>query len=678
MFHLNFGDVAKEFYTESMELLDDMENSIIAIRENGADEERINAIFRAAHTIKGVCGMYDVSYIVRFTHIAENLLDYVRNGELQLSYELGELLLASKDHIQNLVEFAVASQNTQELPQTLKEVSDTLSNALCASMPSKTSACALVTKETDEAKRKTDSARWRMNIVFGSNIMEQGFEPASFLAYLRKNSTLFSAVVNLSALPLLRELEPTLCYVGFDILFTTEMSKAEILDVFEFVADDCKIELKDEPILETNTPLPSAVKEESPKAPAQASQVIATAPQASYTIRVDAEKIDRLINLIGEMVIANANVVQQSIDIKNSDLIESVSIVSRMLEDVRESAMQIRMVQIGETFNKFKRIVMDISKKLDKEIELIIKGGETELDKTVIEKITDPLVHIIRNALDHGIEAPADRGFKNKKGTVILNAYHDAGTVVIEISDDGRGLDKELLYQKGVENGLIEEGVNPSEQEIFKLILQPGFSTAFTITDLSGRGVGMDVVSKNIEALRGSIEIKSIKGEGTNFIIRLPLTLAIIDGFLVKVGETFYVAPLDMVVECIELDEIEKEEMRGNNYIDLRGAILPLLNIREFFDEKKVGNVRTNILVTHYAGKRYGFIVDELFGEFQTVIKPLGKIFAALRGISGATILGSGKVALILDVPALIKAMLTAHGTNDEKPITSYLPPRSG
>lgn len=673
MLHLNFSNIAKEFYAESTELLDDMENSLISIRENGADKEKIDAIFRAAHTIKGVSGMYEIGYIVHFTHVAENLLDYVRNGELQMSYELGELLLASKDHIQNLVEFAVTFLNAEEPTDELKKVSDTLSNALCASMPNKISAYSRAPNEISNAVQKASDRRWRMNIVFGSNVMEQGFEPASFLAYLRKNSTLFNAVVNLSALPLLQELEPTLCYVGFDVFFTTKMSEAEILDVFEFVADDCKIELKEELILETVASLPSDAKEETPKTPSQAPQAIAAASQSSYTIRVDAEKIDHLINLIGEMVIANANVVQQSIDIKNNELIESVSIVSRMLEDVRESAMQIRMVQIGETFNKFKRIVMDISKKLDKEIELVIKGGETELDKTVIEKITDPLVHIIRNALDHGIEAPADRGSKNQKGAVILNAYHDAGTVVIEISDDGRGLDKELLYQKGVEKGLIEEGITLSEQEIFKLILQPGFSTASTITDLSGRGVGMDVVSKNIEALRGNIEIKSVKGEGTSFTIRLPLTLAIIDGFLVKVGETFYVAPLDMVVECIELDEIEKDEMRGNNYIDLRGAILPLLNIREFFGEKRVENTRTNILVTHYGGKRYGFIVDELFGEFQTVIKPLGRIFAALRGISGATILGSGKVALILDVPALIKVMLTTtpYGANNEiKPLS--------
>jgi two-component system, chemotaxis family, sensor kinase CheA len=663
MTNLSFSDIAKEFREESMELLEAMETSLVFIRENGMDDEAINAVFRAAHTIKGTAGMYKIGFVVEFTHIAENLLDQVRNGKVQMSDELSELLLECKDHMQNLVEFSVATSNSEEPHEELKSASHRLSTALCANLQGGSEAA----HENEHASETPKAAaegekKWKMNLVFGQGVMEHGFEPASFLAYLRKHSSAFEAKVDVSAVPTITELEPTACYVGFEIAFESAMSEAEIIDVFEFVADDCKIALKEDlpPVVVTNTPV-TLTKEEPKKAAAQAAVA-----QASYSIRVDAEKIDHLINLIGEMVIANANVVQQSIDMKNGELIESVSIVSRMLEDIRESAMQIRMVQIGETFNKFKRIVMDISKKLNKEIELVIKGGETELDKTVIEKITDPLVHIVRNAVDHGIEATADRGAKNPKGTVILNAYHDAGTVVIEISDDGKGLDEEVLYRKGIEKGLIEEGAQLSQQEIFKLILEPGFSTAPAVTDLSGRGVGMDVVRRNIEALRGNIEIKSRKGEGTSLIIRLPLTLAIIDGFLVKVGDTFYVVPLDMVVECIELNEKEKAEMHGNNYIDLRGTILPLLNVGDFFDEAKNADARANIVVVHYAGRRYGFIVDELFGEFQTVIKPLGKIFAGLHGISGATILGSGKVALILDVPMLVSFILTLKGGSDE------------
>lgn len=661
---MNFSDIAKEFREESLELLEAMESSLMSIRENGMDDEMINAVFRAAHTIKGAAGMYKLDFVVEFTHIAENLLDQVRNGKIEMTDELGELLLECKDHMQNLVEFAVATGNEEAPTRELTETTARLGEALCETLGEEMqSHGGADTAVNNSAGSETN---WTMRLAFGKEVMEQGFEPASFLAYLRRNSSAFESRVDTSAVPLIESLEPTACYVTFTIRFTTSMSREDILDIFEFVHDECTIDLNEEvPALHAEVVTETVHKEEPKKISAQSANTQVQA-QNAYTIRVDAEKIDQLINQIGEMVIANANVVQQSIDMKNSELIESVSIVSRMLEDIRESAMQIRMVQIGETFNRFKRIVMDLSKKLGKEIELVIKGGETELDKTVTEKITDPLVHIIRNAIDHGIEAPENRGTKNPRGTLLLNAYHDAGTVVIEITDDGKGLDEEVIYRKGIEKGIIEEGAHLSQQEIFKLILEPGFSTAPAVTDLSGRGVGMDVVKRNIEALRGNIEIKSRVGEGTSFIIRLPLTLAIIDGFLVKVGETFYVIPLDMVVECIELSEREKSEMHGNNYINLRGTILPLLNVGELFDEKKTADARANIVVVHYAGRRYGFIVDELFGEFQTVIKPLGKIFADLHGISGSTILGSGKVALILDVPMLVSYILSFKGGADE------------
>ncbi|KIM10200.1 MAG: hypothetical protein KU37_11525 [Sulfuricurvum sp. PC08-66] len=671
---MSFSDIAKEFREESLELLEAMENSLLQIRQEGMDDEAINAVFRAAHTIKGSAGMYKLDYVVTFTHIAENLLDQVRNGTVPMTEALSELLLECKDHMQNLVEFAVATGNTQPPTPTLEEATARLGGALKANLGA---------LATDHAHAPTTAPtvevsivrQWTMRLSFGRSVMEQGFEPASFLAYLRKHSQSFKAGVDTQYVPMLEELRPTESYLKFTIEFATHLNREEILDVFEFVREESDIalvELVDAPVAPTTEvakPISAAqantALKTAPAAPTSAPAPTAVVAQNNYSIRVDAEKIDQLINQIGEMVIANANVVQQSIDLQNSELIESVSIVSRMLEDIRESAMQIRMVQIGETFNRFKRIVMDLSKKLGKEIELVIHGAETELDKTVIEKITDPLVHIVRNAIDHGIEMPQNRGTKNPKGTLTLNAYHDAGTVVIEIADDGKGLDEEVLYAKAVEKGLIDAGAHLSQEEIFKLILAPGFSTAAAVTDLSGRGVGMDVVKRNIEALRGTIEIKSTKGTGTTLAIRLPLTLAIIDGFLVQVGETFFVVPLDMVVECIELSDIQKEAMHGNNYIDLRGTILPLLNVGTFFGESHSEEARANIVVVHYAGRRYGFIVDALFGEFQTVIKPLGKIFAQLKGVSGATILGSGKVALILDVPMLVSYILTLRNGSE-------------
>ena len=647
---ISFSDIAKEFREESLELLEAMENSLVSIRENGMDNEAINAVFRAAHTIKGTAGMYKIDFIVEFTHIAENLLDQVRNGKVEMTDELGDLFLECKDHMQNLVEFAVSSDNREPPTEELLETTRTLGGVLSANL-SERNTPHVAQAEVDQTLASADLKSWTLSIVFDARTMESGFEPASFLAYLRKKSTLFEANVDVSAIPEIANLEPTACYVIFNVHFTTQMSEEEILDVFEFVRDDCFLIL--EALVQTvEVTLPKSTVETKKVHP----QVTNTQQsQGSYSIRVDAEKIDQLINLIGEMVIANANVVQQSINIKNSTLVESVSIVSRMLEDIRESAMQIRMMQIGETFNRFKRIVMDLSKKLGKDVELIIKGADTELDKTVIEKINDPLVHIVRNAIDHGLELPQERlaNGKNPKGSISLNAYHDAGTVVIEIKDDGKGLNEELIRAKAIEKGIIEEGSVLNQKQIFELILQPGFSTAPAVTDLSGRGVGMDVVKRNIEALRGNIEITSKPGEGTSFIIRLPLTLAIIDGFLVKVGETFYVIPLEMVVECLELGVAYKRDMHGNNYINLRGNVLPLLNVSDYFTEKKMETKRESIVVVQYAGRRFGFIVDELYGEFQTVIKPLGRVFSNLRGISGATILGSGNVALILDIPVL-------------------------
>ncbi|MEK7207107.1 MAG: chemotaxis protein CheA, partial [Pseudomonadota bacterium] len=304
---------------------------------------------------------------------------------------------------------------------------------------------------------------------------------------------------------------------------------------------------------------------------------------------------------------------------------------------------------------RFRRTVHDLSRELNKEIELVIDGAETELDKTVIERIGDPLMHLVRNAMDHGIEPASRRGAAGKpeKGTVRLNAFHDSGSIVIEVSDDGAGLNREKILKRALERGLVTPDQALSDKEIHNLVFEPGFSTTENVTSLSGRGVGMDVVRRNVEALRGMAEIESQEGRGTTVRMRLPLTLAIIDGFLMGVGSASYVVPLDMVVECVELDE--QHAARGRHYVDLRGEVLPFLRLREQFREEGQASRRENVVVVQYAGRKAGLVVDKLMGEFQTVIRPLGKIFANLQGVSGTTILGSGEVALILDVPSLIQ-----------------------
>jgi len=362
---------------------------------------------------------------------------------------------------------------------------------------------------------------------------------------------------------------------------------------------------------------------------------------------------------VGELVIAGASANLMALKSGQSTLVEATSIVSGLVENIRDSALQLRMVQIGETFNRFHRVVRDVSKELGKDIDLVITGAETELDKTVVEKIGDPLMHLVRNAMDHGIEAADVRVAKGKSasGRVELNAFHDSGSIIIEVIDDGGGLNKERILNKAIEKGIVQPGQNLTDHEINNLIFEAGFSTAEKVTNLSGRGVGMDVVKKNIQALRGTVEVLTEEGSGSRFVIRLPLTLAIIDGFLVGVDKSSYVIPLEMVVECLELQNISQDR----NYLNLRGEVLPFVRLRELFEIDGDRPTRENVVVVKSGSQKAGIVVDVLQGEFQTVIKPLASIFRHLRGIGGSTILGSGDVALILDVQALTQLAVTTE-----------------
>ncbi len=377
----------------------------------------------------------------------------------------------------------------------------------------------------------------------------------------------------------------------------------------------------------------------------------------SKIIRIDSGKLDHLINLVGELVIGGANINQLSQKRGDPELSESSYFMNHLISEIRETALKIRMVQIGETFNRFQRTVREIGHEMGKEIQLTISGGETELDKTVVEKINDPLMHLIRNAIDHGIESTEERAAKGKPpvGQLLLNAFHETGSIVIEVKDDGKGLNREKILAKAVEKGLVSADKQLTDAEIYRLIFKAGFSTADKITNISGRGVGLDVVEKNIDALRGSVQVFTEKDNGTTFKVRFPLTLAIIDGFLFRVGNSFYVVPLDLVVECLEYKEESLADTGGKTYINLRGEVLPFLRLSEFFHTEEEPNTRKNILVIQYAGKHAGLLIGTLHGEIQTVIKPLGKVFEKLRGISGSTILGSGEVGLIIDIPSLFK-----------------------
>lgn len=554
---------------------------------------------------------------------------------------------------------------------------------------------------------------WHISLRFGPDVFRNGMDPFSFIRYMKTMGTIVQIVTIMDGLPSLNDMDPESCYLGFEVSFKSDADKASIEGIFDFVQDDSTIhilpprskvtdyisliesmpdaEMKLGEILVkcgtlTEYELAQALDKQSLGKQAsenadykqligavivedqlvQADVVNAALDKQKQTkenkaaeanlIRVDANKLDQLINMVGELIIAgaSANLIAQRSGM--TAMLEATSTISHLVEQVRDSALSLRMVQIGGTFNRFQRVVRDVSKELGKDIRLEISGEETELDKTVVEKIGDPLTHLVRNSMDHGIE-PADvrvaRG-KPAFGTLKLNAYHDAGSIIIEVSDDGGGLNKEKILSKAIERGLVAEGHSLSDKEIYNLIFEAGFSTADAVSNLSGRGVGMDVVRRNIQALRGTIEIHSEPGVGSIMRIRLPLTLAIIDGFLVEVGQSTYVIPLDMVIECIELGAWSDESNDGH-YLNLRGEVLPYNRLRDHFEIEGEPLKRENVVVVRYGDTKVGLVVDRLLGEFQTVIKPLGKVFSQIRGIGGFTILGTGDVALILDIPGLLR-----------------------
>lgn len=742
---MNLDDALQTFISESRELLDNMEQALLRIEQAPQDSDLVNAIFRAAHTIKGSAGLFGIDHLVVFTHSAENLLDKLRAAELQITRELVALLLEVCDHIGTLIELVAHKQlpgsEVHQHSQTLMERIQ-LSAHTCAS-PNNAAAPvpAAVAPHPAPPLSATDCAttsHWHISLRFGPHVLRDGMDPVAFLQYLGTLGQIIHIVTLSDAIPSPEEMNPEDCYLGFEICYDSEAGQAAIENVFEFVRNDAHIRIlpPHSPLADyfighdgsaqaqqqhsqrlvecaslTRTEAEAYLRahlstEADPAAPIAApapppptatsssnTAILAPArPKESKSspdaglIRVNAQTLDEHINLVGELIIASASVNLCALKSASPELLEAASVMNRLVENVRDSALQLRMVQIGATFNKFQRVVRDVSKEIGKNIALEISGAETELDKTVIEKISDPLTHLVRNSIDHGIEAAEVRLARGKpaQGTLRLHAYHESGSIVIEVSDDGGGLSKERILAKAIERGLVKTEQNLSDNEIHQLIFEPGFSTAEKVNNLSGRGVGMDVVRRNITALRGSIEINSTEGVGTTIRIRLPLTLAIIDGFLVGVGGSSFVIPLDMLDECVELTAQAMQAAQGRDQLNLRGEVLPLIHLKQLFSmadvpvapvpEQDISNIdpelafllqpvpRENVVVINYAGHRAGLVVDTLQGEHQTVIRPLGAMFQGIAGISGFTILGTGRVALIVDVPSLVQYVTRRDG----------------
>jgi len=729
------------FISEAVELLEEMETALLELESANGDEEILGLVFRAAHTIKGSAGLFGFDHIIEFTHVVENVLDDMRNGIIPTSSELITTLMRSKDQIGALIdalpvedEFDAAEE--KEIIDLLKAFQQGGSSveSVKAAGQKESSSDTKQQAETDNAATSTEntngetaqSDHYHISIRMGIDTFRQGFEPIAMFKQLADLGTLKEIIFLEDNIPTLDKIDSESCYMGWELALESDTEKEQISEIFQFVEGaTCNIlppkshfsayqhmieQMPDEDelalgqmliktgtlteqelqqVLNQQKGTPELVgnllvenkmvqEEVVEQALEKQKKVKAKKQQALNFVKVDSSKLDKLVNLVGELVINGAKMGQLAGKFNDDDLSETMEGIMLSLNEMRETALGLRMIPIGATFNRFHRVVRDISKELNKDIRLEIYGADTELDKTVIEKIADPLMHLVRNSLDHGIEMPSDRVQigKNREGMIKLNAHHEAGMIVIEISDDGKGLDADQLLEKGLAKGLVKEGQKLSQSEIFNLIFEAGFSMAKEISNISGRGVGMDVVRRNIESLRGSINITSEKGSGTTISIQLPLTLAIIDGFHVKVNHEDFIIPLDMIKECVTLNKEQTEETTMHDYVTLREEVLPLIQLTNYFAIERQEKRKTtqqdkidklhktrheNVVVVQFGNKKVGMTVDTLLGETQAVIKPMGRIFKGLNGFAGFTILGSGHVALVMDIPGLVKEVVSTE-----------------
>lgn len=662
---LDWKTLVETFFAESRENLAAMERSILALESGTGDPETIHTLFRSVHTIKGASGMFDCGEVERFAHAVENTLQKLRGGAIKTSPALLDSLMASHDHLVTLLSFCEDGNDPKSDDEIIRRGNELI--ALLGGGMEKPEIAAGV-------QRLKRPRTWKISIAPGAELFRNGLDPANFIAYLAEIGDIRSITTEYHKPA--GDMDPETCYLGFEILYYGTASQDELRGVFEFINGDCDIVIA--PVVngpgdtgmtggECADSGDSMEKNHNDITPSPASGFVSGtmparhADDARNIIRIDAGKVDTLINHVGELVISNASIVQTARDGAKTDVEDSLESMSRLIENIRESAMNIRVVPIGEAFSRFNRVVRDMSRELGKETEFTVEGGDTEIDKSIIETIMDPLMHIIRNSIDHGIEPREEREALGKpgKGHITLKAYHEAGLLVVECGDDGRGLDREKILVRARAQGLLPAARELPENEIFQVIYRAGFSTREKVTKLSGRGVGMDVVRKNIESLRGSISIKSEKGRGTMFRIKLPLTLAIIDGFIVEVGGSRYIIPLYSVTECVDINPGDLHDDEGCSYIDLRGEVLPFIRLNEFFGAGPGDNGKLSIVVVENADRRVGLAVWRFIGENQTVVKPLGRLFSKHPWISGFTILGTGEIAMILDVGKLLQNLRT-------------------
>jgi two-component system chemotaxis sensor kinase CheA len=689
---IDLSQFIPSFLEESFEGLELMESSLLNL--DAGDNEIINSIFRAAHSIKGGAGTFGFDNVTEFTHLVETLLDEIRDGRRDITAKDTELLLVSVDCMRLLIE---AARDDADYDQDkITETTHLLEQTLEIDGP----ASHIEIAKSDEDTQEPAGKIWHITFIPEHHLVQTGNDPLLLFSALADLGEL-TLKAKTDLLPAITEMDATELYISWELSLISDASEEDIREVFEWVEDECKLEIVELEVSpkssssETQDSLrnsasvdpeisdsQTALVTEQPASAIQSSEKIekieknkTKTKQDLGSIRVGVDKVDSLINLMGELVITQSMLSELGNDFEISKLEKLKSGLDQLLQntkELQESVMKIRMLPISFAFNRFPRLVHDLSIKTGKEINLVIRGEQTELDKTVMEQIGDPLVHLVRNAVDHGIESSDMRiaNGKPKSGTITLDAYHQGGNIIIEISDDGGGINREAVLSKAIEKGLVDSGATLSDSQVFDLLFEPGFSTAKEISDISGRGVGMDVVKRNIQSLGGRIQVESQPGIGSKFKVNLPLTLAILDGQLVRVGTEVYIIPLITIVESLQAKEEFINKVSGDMTLyRLRDDNVPVIPIYQLFDlpadTKEVNNAL--LVVVEADGQKVGLLVDDLLAQQQVVIKSLKDNYQQVEGISGATILGDGSVAMILDVPGMIEmAMKRAQEKQNE------------
>ncbi len=644
------SDPSETFRQEARDLLESLEQALLDLEQNADDRNLVDSAFRALHTIKGSGAMFGFDEVAAFVHEFETAFDRVRKGTAAASPALIAVALAAKDHLHKLVEqpgiHAAAGEPILAALRKIVEAGGAAGAPPPAPQPAVTN--------------------WRIRFRLPDDAMAFGTNPLLLLDELRALGPC-DVTALIDAVPPLDQIDPEVCYLAWDICLTTSCPREAIEDVFLFLRDGMELSIEPQsldpsqpeviasegpaPIAEKTIPVESASRSARPKDAA-----VSSSDKAGSSLRVPAERLDELMDRVGELVIAQARLSQIAAASADANLKSIAEELERLSSGLRDTTMGIRMVPIGTLFGRFRRLVHDLSHELGKEIEFVTTGEETELDKTVIERLADPLVHLIRNAIDHGVESPDVRVEVGKpaKGTVRLSAVHTGAEVAISVSDDGGGLKTERIRAKAEELGLIAPDAKMADAELHQMLFHPGFSTAKEITSVSGRGVGMDVVKRTIDSLRGNIDMSTNPGAGTAATLRLPLTLVIIDGMLVRVGNGRYTIPLSAVEECVELPASADTQAQGRNFLNIRGALVPFLRLRELFKAPTPPDPHQKVVIVSSGEFRVGLVVDQIIGNNQTVIKSLSKLHADIETFSGATILGDGTVALILDPSHLV------------------------